>query len=103
VPEHPDDTPPSWDEHADGLRGQLRALALLHSLVTDDDPATDALADELNTITDEEHGAVLQAMGGLALMFGEAAYGENLADVLRGMQADIADHMARYDPGGSGG
>jgi hypothetical protein len=75
---------------------------MLRALVTDDDRAVDSLADELNTISDEEHAAVLLAMGGLALQFGEDAHGENLADVLRGMQLDLARHVADYDGGHDG-
>jgi hypothetical protein len=102
----PDDTPPSWAEHADDLRGEQRALAILRALLADDDTVLEAALDDLyeaieqGAATGDYHQLeTYQASQALvALRFGQQLHGSRLDDELARMQAALAHHIGTYQP-----
>jgi hypothetical protein len=97
----------SWEEHADELRGEQRALSMIRAMISDDEAELDAVLDDLEEVLDgdpEHHeiGLYHSALAGLVVRFGVAAFGlDGLQQVLVDMQNDLARHIAGYDPAGA--
>jgi hypothetical protein len=79
-----DEGPPSWAEHAAGLRGEQRALAMCRALLSDDSAVLDAAIEEefeLMTAAGDsgEHGELERytvALATVAVRFGAQVHGQ---------------------------
>jgi hypothetical protein len=90
----------TWAEHAEGLRSEQLALAMLKALISPDEDELDVVLADLEEIGDQALEQFQTSLADLAIRFGVACFGDldGLRKVLEELQADLAQHIAEYQP-----